>query len=56
MGDAAGPGCSTGDGAGTGFGMGARARGDADGPETVEGKVDIITPDKTNKTLILVSY
>ena len=28
----------------------------ADRPEKVEGKVDIIILDKTNKTLILVSY
>ena len=51
MGDA-GPRCSEADGAGTCAGT----IGDADGPEGVEGKVDIITPDKTNKTPILVSY
>lgn len=30
--------------------------GDADGPEGTKDKVDITTPDKTNKTYILVSY
>ncbi len=53
VGDAAGPGCSAGDSAGTGAGTGTGARDDADGPEAVEGKVDIITPDKTP---IMVSY
>ncbi len=52
MGKAAGPGGSTGDGTG----MGAGAKGDADGPEAAEGKVDIIMLDKINKTPILVSY
>ncbi len=52
MGDAAGVNCSAEDDAGTGAG----ARGDADGPEAAEGKIDITMPDKTNKTLILVSY
>ena len=50
--DAAGPGCSEGDGAKTG----AKIMGDTDGPEGAEGKVNITTPDKTNKTPILVSY
>ena len=45
-------GYSEGDGAGTDAGI----IGDADGPERAEGKVDIITSDKTNKTLILVCY
>ncbi len=53
VGDAAGPGWSAGDGAGTGARTGAGARGDADGPEVAEGKVDITTPDKTP---IMVSY
>ena len=35
---------------------GTRMMGDADGPEGAKGKADIITPDKTNKTPILVSY
>ena len=30
--------------------------GDADRLEGAEGKIDITTPDKTNKTPILVSY
>ncbi len=53
MSDAAGPGCSAGDGASTDTGTGAGARDDADGPEAVEGKVDITTPDKAP---IMVSY
>ncbi len=53
MGDAAGPVCSAGDDVGMGAGTGAGARGDADWPEAVEGKVDITTLDKT---LIMVSY
>ncbi len=53
VGDAAGPGCSTGDSAGTGARTGAGVRGDADGPEAAESKVDITTPDKTP---IMVSY
>ncbi len=53
VGDAAGPGCSAADGAGTGTRTGIRARGDVDGPEAAEGKVDITTPDKTP---IVVSY
>ncbi len=53
VGDAARPGCSTGDGVGTGAGTDAGARGDVDGPEAAEGKVDITTPDKTP---IIVSY
>ncbi len=61
VGDAAEPDCSEGDSAGTGArtgaGTGIKMRGDADGPERVESKVvNIITPDKTNKTPILVSY
>ncbi len=53
VGDTAGPGYSTGDSAGTGARMGAGVRGDADGPEVAEGKVDITTPDKIS---IMVSY
>ncbi len=45
--DAAGPDCGAGDSARTGAGTGAEARGDADGPEAAEGKVDITTTDKT---------
>ncbi len=56
VGDATRPGCRTGDGARTGAETSARARGDMDRPEVAEGKVDITTPDKTNKTPILVSY
>ncbi len=56
MGDTARPGYSAGDGAETGVGTDAGARGDADGPEGVIGKVDITTPDKTNKTPILIGY
>ena len=52
MGGAARPGYSEGDGVGTDTG----SMGDADGLEGVESKVDIITPDMTNKTPILVSY
>ncbi len=36
--------------------MDAGIRGDVDKPEGAEGKVDITTPDKTNKTFIQVSY
>lgn len=43
-------------GARTSAGIGARTIDDADGSKGVESKVDIILPDKTNKTLILVSY
>lgn len=50
--------------AGYNIGMGAemgiiisiRARGNTDKPEAAEGKVDITTLDKINKTSILVSY
>ena len=47
-----GPNCSKKDGAGTG----ARTIDDANGPEEVEGKIDITMSGKTNKTPILVSY
>ncbi len=56
MGDAARPSCSEGNGAGTGARTSAKTRRDVDGPEKVVSKVDITTSDKTNKTLILVSY
>lgn len=36
-------------------GIGAGTMSDADGLERVKGKLDITTPDKTNKTPILVS-
>ena len=52
MGDVAGPSYNERDGARTG----AETMDDADGPKGAEGKIDIITPDKTNKTPILVSY
>ena len=52
MGDTAGPGCSERDGAKTGI----RIMGDVNGPEEAKSKVDIIMPDKTHKTPILVSY
>ncbi len=52
VGDAAGPGCSAGDSAG----IDTEVRGDANESEVAEGKVDITTPDKTNKICILVSY
>ncbi len=53
VGDVARSGCSAGNGARTSVETGARTRGDADGPEVTEGKVDITTPDKTS---IMVSY
>ncbi len=53
MDDAVGPGCSARDVAGTDAETGAGARGDADGPEVAEGKVDITTLDKTP---IMVCY
>ncbi len=56
VGNIARPGCSAEDGAGTDAGKGAGAKGDADGPEGIEGKIDITMPDKTNKIPILVSY
>ncbi len=56
MGDVTGSGCSERDSARTGAEMGAGTGGDAYGPKTVEGKVDIIISDKTNKTPILVYY
>ena len=52
MGDAAGPSYSEGDNAKTI----ARTMDNADGLERAEDKIDITTPDKTNKTPILVSY
>ena len=52
MGDAAVPSCSKGDGTRTGAGTMSNAYG----PEGAESKVDITTSDKTNKTLMLVSY
>ena len=52
MGDAAGPGYSEGNGVGTGV----KTMGDTDGSKGAKSKVDITTPDKTNKTPILVSY
>lgn len=54
--DIAGPDYSMGDNGEIGAGIGAGARSDMDGPNRAEGKVDIITLDKTNKILILVSY
>lgn len=49
MGDAVGPSYSTNDGVWTGAGTVTEIRGDADGPEGLESKIDIIMPDKTNK-------
>ncbi len=43
--DTAGPGCSARDSAGTSARTGAGAKGDADGPQVAESKVDITTPD-----------
>ncbi len=60
VGDVAGPVCNAGDGTGidteTNAETGAGVRGDVDGPERVEGKLDITTSSKTNKTPILMSY
>ncbi len=56
VGDAVGPGYSTNDSAWIGAGTGAEIRGDADGPERAESKIDIIMLDKTNKIPILISY
>ena len=50
--DAAKPGYSEEDGARTGV----KIIGDANRPEGVEGKTDIIMPNKTNKISILISY
>ena len=52
MSDAAGLDCSEGNGAETS----AKTIDDADRSEGLEGKVNITTPNKTNKILILVSY
>lgn len=52
MDDAARPGCSEKDDAGTGTGT----MGHIDGLERAKSKIDITIPNKTNKTLILVSY
>ena len=49
MGVAAEPGCSNARDS-------AMTMGDADGPKRAEGMVDITTPDKTNKTPILLNY
>lgn len=54
--DIARPDYSMGDNAEMGAGIGAGVRSDMDGPDGAEGKVDITMLDKTNKTLILVSY
>ena len=52
MGNANGPDYSEGNNARTS----AKTMGDADGPEEVEGKIDITILDKTNMTPVLVSY
>ena len=52
VGNLVGPGSSGGDGARISTGT----MGDADGLEGAKSKIDIITSDKNNKTLILVSY
>lgn len=55
--DTAGLGCSKRDNARTNTGTGTKMKDDANEPERAEGKVvDITMPNKTNKTLILVSY
>lgn len=61
MSDVAGPGSSKRDGARTSAGIdagtGTGTKDDIDGPKEVKSKVvDITTPNKTNKTPILVSY
>lgn len=60
MGEAAEPGCNEVDSAGTNVwtdsaGTAGTGTMDDDGPERAEGKVDITTLDKTNKTPILIS-
>ena len=52
MGDTFRPDCSDGDSTQ----IGTWTMDDADGPKRVEGKVDITTPNKPNKTPILISY
>ena len=52
MSDGARPNCSEGDNAR----IGARMMGVADKSEKAESKIDIITPDKTNNTPLLISY
>ena len=52
MSDVAESGYNKGDGVGTGAGT----MDNANEPKGAEGKIDITTPNKTNKTLILVSY
>ena len=37
-------------------GTSARTINDANGPKKAKGKIDIIMPNKTNKTPLLVSY
>lgn len=60
IGDTTEPGRSEGDGTRTGAQIdvktGARTKDDADEPEGVKSKIDITTPNKTNKTPILISY
>lgn len=55
MSDAAGLGCSEMDGTRTGAETAGVKTIDDDGSEGAESKVDIITPDKTNKIPILIS-
>ncbi len=56
VGDVAELGYSEGDNTGMGAKIGAGTKGDADGPEEVEGKIDIWILDKANKIFILISY
>ncbi len=51
-----GAGIGTGIGARTGTGTGVGTKGDTEGLEGMEDKVDITIADKTNKSPILVSY
>lgn len=54
--NAAGPDCSEGDGTRTSTEMAVGTRDDADGPKRTKDIVDITTSNKTNRTLLLVSY
>ncbi len=54
--DVAKSGCNEEDGIGMSVGTGTRTRGNTNRLEGLESKIDITTPDKTNKTPILIIY